>query len=57
MSVGYTNDLSYEDTQEQGEIRSLSKNSARHNRCSILHGEGNAIKTFKNDKAPGMEAW
>jgi len=51
------NDLSHEDTQEQGVIKSLARIASDAIDAPFFTGKEMAIavKTFKNDKAPGMD--
>jgi len=51
------NDLSYEDTQEQDEIRSFARIASNMADTPFFTGKETeiAVKTFMNDKAPGMD--
>jgi len=54
MSVGYTNDLSYEDTQEQGEIRSLARIAP--DTTDALFFTGKEMRS-KHSRTIKLQAW
>ena len=51
------NDLSYEDTQKQGEIRNPARIASDMVDAPFFTGKEfhATVKTFKNDKTPGMD--
>jgi len=55
LDIHIPNDLSHEDTQEQGVIRSLARITPDTTDAPFFTGKeiAIAIKTFKNNKAPG----